>query len=136
MLYRWPQGRILRIIMVIAVILVTVDLGMAGWGQYEAWQSGTDGEIESSSLVYASILGSLAAIAFIAGLIMVLFAPKSAQFLIEVEQEMTKVNWPSRVDLIRSTILITVMAVVLAALIALIDIVNFFIVHTTIIGGG
>ena len=132
MLYKWPQGRILRIIMLIAVLLITWDLGWSGYGQYSAWA--TADEPDTSNLIYMGLLGTMSAVAFFVGLAMVGFVPRTAQFLIEVEQEMAKVNWPSRADLIRSTILIAILAVVLALLIVVIDLFNNKLIYEWILG--
>ena len=132
MIYRWPQGRILRIIAVIAVILMALDLGLGAWGQYVAWESTP--EPDASNLVYMALLGGIGAVIFVVGIAMILFVEKTAQFLIEVEQEMTKVTWPSRTDIIRSTIMIAILAVVLAAIIALLDIINYKLIYQNFIG--
>ena len=81
------------------------------------------------------ILGVLGAVILIGGVAMIGFVPKAAQFLIEVEQEMSKVTWPSRADLIRSTILIALLSVILALLIAGVDLLNYWLVYSQIIGG-
>jgi preprotein translocase subunit SecE len=133
MLYRWPQGRIIRVIFLIAVVLVASDFGFNAYGQYSAWS--TAEEQDWSNLVYMSILGVLGAVILVAGVAMIGFVPKAAQFLIEVEQEMSKVTWPSRSDLIRSTILIALLAVILALLIAGVDLLNYWLVYNQIIGG-
>lgn len=133
MLYRWPQGRIIRIIVLIAVLLISFDLGMGAWGQYSAWVDASDRD--ASNLVYMGLLGGIAAVVLIVGVTAVAFHAKSAQFLIEVEQEMSKVTWPSRADLVRSTVLIALLAVVLAVVIAGVDLLNYSLVYGWIIGG-
>ncbi|TVR45571.1 MAG: preprotein translocase subunit SecE [Planctomycetota bacterium] len=133
MLYRWPQGRILRVIVLVAVILMALDLGLGAWGQYSAWATATERDL--SNLIYMGLLGSLGAIILIYGVLAVVVLPKPAQFLIEVEQEMARVTWPSRADLIRSTILIALLSVILAVVIAVVDLFNYWLVYTNIIGG-
>jgi preprotein translocase SecE subunit len=66
----------------------------------------------------------LALAAFLAGLILIGFRPKTVDFLIEVEQEMVRVEWPTMNVLIRSTLIIAVAIVVLAVLILGVDSVN------------
>ena len=134
MLYRWPQGRIIRVIFLVAVVLIAADFGFNAYGQYDAWASATE-EQSVSNLVYMSILGVLGAVVLIGGVALIGFVPKAAQFLIEVEQEMSKVTWPSRSDLIRSTILIALLSVILALLIAGVDLLNYWLVYNQIIGG-
>ena len=135
MLYRWPQGRIIRVLFLIAVVLIAADFGFNAYGQYDAWSTAEEQDV--SNLVYMGILGVLGAVILIGGgVAMIGFVPKAAQFLIEVEQEMSKVTWPSRADLIRSTILIALLSVILALLIAGVDLLNYWLVYSQIIGGG
>lgn len=133
MLYRWPQGRIMRVIVLVAVLLMALDLGLHAWGQYNAWATATDRD--ATNLIYMGLLGGFGAIVLVYGVLAVAVLPKPAQFLIEVEQEMARVTWPSRTDLIRSTILIALLSVILAVIIAIVDLFNYWLVYTNIIGG-
>ena len=65
-------------------------------------------------LVYGIIMCGLGVIALICGFLFVGFKPKSVQFLIEVEQEVQKVTWPGRPDIIRLTIIIAIVTVLLS----------------------
>lgn len=47
--------------------------------------------------------------------------PRFADFLISVEAEMAKVSWPSRSELIRSSIVVLVTIIALAAILAIYD---------------
>ena len=118
MLYRWPQGRVLRTIFVVLAVAIAVDLVWHGvLGQYEAYSR--DGH--TTALVGTILFGVLAAVVFIGGIAAIGFVPKTAGFLIEVEREMAQVTWPGRSDIVRATIMITIMTVILAAFIFVID---------------
>jgi preprotein translocase SecE subunit len=58
------------------------------------------------------------------------FHHKAVEFLIEVEQEMVKVEWPKANVLVRSTLIIAVAIVVMAVLILGVDTVNFNFINT------
>jgi preprotein translocase SecE subunit len=127
MLYRWPQGRIIRTVLFVIIALVTLDLGWGGaWSNYLVWAEQPDA---GAALVNAIVLGLIALVIAVGGVIAVGFHPKSAQFLIEVEQEMAKVVWPARSELIRFTVIIAVIAIVLSVVIAVIDFLNGKIVY-------
>ncbi|MDA3959298.1 MAG: preprotein translocase subunit SecE [Planctomycetota bacterium] len=118
MLYRWPQGRVIRTIFLVLSIAIAVDLGWKGaWAQYVAY----DNQQQITSLVGAIIFGVLAAVSFFGGIAAIGFVPKTAQFMIEVEQEMARVTWPGRPEVVRATIIITIMTIVLALIIFLVD---------------
>lgn len=124
MFYRWPQGRIVRTVSLVLCALVAVDLAYTGaYAQFDAWSENAS----LMSLSYALLFAAVAVAVAGGGLAAVGFVPRSAQFLIEVEEEMAKVVWPSRADLIRFTILIALMAIVLAVLILLVDLGNYWL---------
>jgi preprotein translocase SecE subunit len=75
-----------------------------------------------------SFFAVLALTTLIAGIVAVGFHPRAVDFLIEVEQEMVKVEWPTRSTLVRSTIIIFIATALLAALIFLVDLVNYQVV--------
>jgi len=50
-----------------------------------------------------------------------LHIPKFADFLIAVEAEMTKVSWPTKMELIRSSLVVIFFIVSLAAILFLFD---------------
>jgi preprotein translocase SecE subunit len=83
----------------------------------------------SSSLITAIVYFTAAAVAFFGGIAAVGFVARSADFLIEVESEMVKVTWPTRPEVVRATVMISVMTVILAVLIFVIDILNKKIVY-------
>jgi preprotein translocase SecE subunit len=118
MLYRWPQGRVIRTIFVVLAVAIAVDLVWQGvLGQYAAWQR----EGTTTALAGAIVFGLLAAVVFFGGIAAIGFVPKTATFFIEVEQEMAKVTWPGRTEIVRATIMITIMTIILATFIFLVD---------------
>ena len=121
-MYKWPQGKVIRTINAILALIMAADLAHNGaWkylGPYFEGQGGV------RSLVSGLIFAAVAAIALFGGLAAVTFHKRSVDFLIEVEQEMTRVTWPSGRELMRSTVFIALMIVVLAAGILAVDFVN------------
>lgn len=125
MLYRWPQGRVIRTIFIVLAVAIAVDLGWkGGWSQYVAYS--TQGSV--MSLVSAIVFAVLAAVCLFGGVAAIAFVPKTAQFMIEVEQEMTRVTFPKRPEVVRATIIITIMTLLLALLIFAVDTVLHFAV--------
>ncbi len=122
MFYRWPQGRIIRTITMAVATLIAADFG---WSAYEMWMGVRDGTVVD--LINAILLTVLGTASLLSGVIFAGIYPRSAQFLIEVEKEMTKVDWPDRPTVIRSTIVISIMTAVLATLIFLVDSLNYVV---------
>lgn len=134
MIYEWPKGSIIRVVLAIVAGVVAVDFAIAAWGGYGAWQASTQqdrGMLLVSPIVYA-VLGVAVGLG---GLFAVLVHPKSGQFLIEVQKELAKVTWPSRSDVIRSTIIIAILTVILAVAIFAVDALNQEVVYGWILGG-
>jgi len=118
MLYRWPQGRVLRTIFVVLAVAITVDLVWHGVvGFYQAYRDEGSGMALAGTIVFSV----LAVVVFFGGIAAIGFIPKTASFLIEVEREMAQVTWPGRSDIVRATIMITIMTVILAAFIFVVD---------------
>lgn len=121
MLHRWPHGRIIRTITMVLAALIAADLAWSSaWGQWQAWQ--TEGRM--LYFIYAIVVAVVSVGILGAGLWLAGFWPKSVDFLIEVEKEMTKVSWPKQNEVVRSTIVIAVMTVVLSVGIFLVDLLN------------
>lgn len=137
MLYRWPQGRVIRTICAVLVVIIAVDMLSEAWGTYSAWDAS---RIESSDpvgpglLIHAAVFGLLGLGVAVYGLLAVGFLKRPAQFLIEVEGEMTRVTWPKRNEVVRATIIIGIMTVVMAFLLFLIDSFNIYVVHQRLMG--
>lgn len=118
-MYKWPQGRIIRIICLVLTALVTFDLAYNG-----AYGPLTAGE-GTKQFVVGVIFCVLAFAALITGLVAAGFHHRAVDFLIEVEQEMVRVEWPATNVLIRSTLIIAVAIAVMAVVILGVDLVNF-----------
>jgi preprotein translocase SecE subunit len=125
-MYKWPQGRVIRIICLVLTALITFDLAYNGAYGPLAFALDPLSPVDktTSQLVIGIFFCVLALAAFLAGLILIGFRPKTVDFLIEVEQEMVRVEWPTMNVLIRSTLIIAVAIVVLAVLILGVDSVN------------
>lgn len=121
MVYRIDQGRILRVILFLLLILASGYVLWSGGSALKVYLANTHAEAATHHLVTAIenlVIGSLV---LIGGLIAIWVHPRSAQFLIEVEGEMTRVIWPTGKDTTRFTIILAIMVAVLAGLIFVID---------------
>jgi len=122
-MYKWPQGRVIRTIAIIVALIVATDLGYNGaWARLSVYLDADAGGWRQ--LLLGCIFGVAALAALLAGIIGAGFKPKSVDFLIEVEQEMTRVTWPKMPDLMRSTLFIALMIVILASSILAVDLMN------------
>ena len=125
MLYKWPQGKVLRTILLLLAVLLAGDLGFSSYGQYVAFvDAGSNWGANWSQVAICGILGLLALIALVGGAVAVGFKARSAQFIIEVEQEMARVTWPTGSEIRRLTVVIAIMATILAVMVFLVDLVN------------
>ena len=122
-MYKWPQGKVIRTVGALLAVVVAADLGYFGaWAQLGPYLNDEHGEWRQ--LAIGLLFAALSLIALIGGFVAIAFHKKAVDFLIEVEQEMTRVTWPTSRDLVRSTIFIAVMIVTLSAGILLVDFVN------------
>jgi preprotein translocase SecE subunit len=126
-MYKWPQGRVIRTICLLLTLLVVADLGYHGvWANFAA----NDTTSQNKQMIMGGFFSVLCLGALVGGLVAAGFHPKAVDFLIEVELEMTKVEWPKGANLVRSTLIIAVAIVIMAVLIFGVDIVNYqFINH-------
>jgi preprotein translocase SecE subunit len=133
-MYKWPQGRLIRIICLILSLLIAADLGYTGaYAKFAAvsGQSSSDhGQLRM--IVLGSIFAVASATALIGGIIAAGFHKRAVQFLIDVEHEMTLVEWPTMRVLFRSTLVIAIVMVVLAAVIVGVDIVNHYLLFNVL----
>jgi preprotein translocase SecE subunit len=102
-----------------------IGIGVAGltgafwlWGQLETTR------IKGLEPVYtqAAAAGVIALVTAIAAYIIVGLKPRPNEFLIAVDQEMKKVNWSSRREIIGSTWVVITITVALAAMLFGVDI--------------
>jgi preprotein translocase SecE subunit len=128
-MYKWPQGRVIRTICLLFVAAMTLDIFFSpggAWGNLDAYFSPVSADQQPlKQLVMGLAFTVLAAVCLVAGLVAVGFHHKAVDFLIEVEQEMVKVEWPTSNVLVRSTIIIAIATAILAAVIVGVDTVNF-----------
>jgi preprotein translocase SecE subunit len=121
-LYKWPNGRVIRTICLILVLLITADIAHAGaYGKLVTYHGDPTAKGATALLVVGIFFAVLALAVLVAGVIAAGFNPKSVDFLIEVEGEMQRVEWPKPDALIRQTLVIAVAIAVLSLLIVGVD---------------
>ena len=118
-MYKWPQGRVIRIACLLLTLGIVTDLVVNGaYGPLYVGEG-------TRKLVEGIVFLVLAFGVLVSGLVAAGFHPKAVDFLIEVEQEMVKVEWPKGPALLRSTLIIAVSIVIMAVLILGVDLINF-----------
>ena len=129
-MYKRQQGRVTRQVTFAAVSLA---LGLGVWRLAQVLPLWLGGDASSSfgdelGLVRFLVPGLLMA----AGIWLafrIVQTPAVADFLIAVETEMTKVSWPTRDEVIRSSIVIIFMIFVLAGILAVYDLFWWFVLR-------
>ncbi len=147
-MYKWPQGRVIRVISFLLCVAIAADLGWNGSAKlYVFFTEGMDpGSAENAhkgffdsakwqQLAPGTIFALAALFALVGGAIAIFVKHSTVDFLIEVEQEMTRVTWPSINDLVRHTLFIAVMIAVLASAIFVVDTFNYKVVVENLFGG-
>jgi preprotein translocase SecE subunit len=122
MFHLWPQGRIVRICILALAVMIAVDLGLNGaYASFNVWMDAQDPVAARRQLILGIIYATIGCAALVAGFIAAGPHKRAVQFLIEVEDEMTKVEWPALSQLWRSTLVIAVAIAVLAGIVFLTD---------------
>ena len=123
MFHLWPQGRIVRISVLVLAVLLAFDLAYNGaYSSLSVW-SLHQGEAASGrgQLIQGILYAVLGLAALLAGVIAAGPHKRAVQFLIEVEDEMTKVDWPKPGDLWRRTLVVAVALAVVTGIVLLTD---------------
>lgn len=128
-MYLWPQGRVIRTISLILVLLIAADLVKNG--AYGPIANALDPQTHERTrqMVVGSIFALLALAALVAGLIAIGFHKRSVEFLIDVEREMKIVEWPSWNQLWRATLTIAIAMGALSLLIFGVDAFNHWLLY-------
>ncbi len=126
MFYLWPQGRIVRICVMVLAALIAADLGYTGaYAAFATYSGDAAGSGAVRQLTLGIVYGVLALAALVVGLGAAGPHPKAVQFLIEVQDEMTKVTWPKGGELWRSTLVVALGIAVIAGIVFLTDLALF-----------
>lgn len=115
-LYKPNQGRLIRQTTFAAIVLFVV---LGSWSMKNTW--GAQGGDNSTLFTYA-----VPGVVLVVGLWIgyrLLNMPRFADFLIAVEAEMNKVTWPTRTELVRSSIVVILVIGALAIILFGYDIV-------------
>ena len=129
-MYKRQQGRVTRQVTFAAVSLA---LGLGVWRLAQVlplWLGGDASSLfdDELGLVRFLVPGLLMA----AGIWLafrIVQTPAVADFLIAVETEMTKVSWPSRDEVMRSSIVIIFLIFILAGILAVYDLFWWFVLR-------
>lgn len=134
-MYKWPQGRVIRIISLILAAVIGADLAFnGGYARFEAYRQG--GEASTRQLAIAIVFAVLSVAAMLSALVAIGFHKKAVDFLIEVEHEMVRVEWPKTDTLWKSTVVIALTIVVLSAIIFGMDVLILWLLdHLRKLGG-
>jgi preprotein translocase SecE subunit len=126
MFHLWPQGRIVRICVMVLAALIAADLGYTGaYAAFATYGGDAAGSGAVRQLTLGIVYGVLALAALVVGLGAAGPHPKAVQFLIEVQDEMTKVTWPKGGELWRSTLVVALGIAVIAGIVFLTDLALF-----------
>jgi preprotein translocase SecE subunit len=127
MFHLWPQGRIVRICVMVLAALIAADLGYTGaYAAFATYSSGdAAGAGAGRQLTLGIIYGVLALSALVVGLGVAGPHPRAVQFLIEVQDEMSKVTWPKIGELWRSTLVVALGIALIAGIVFLTDLALF-----------
>ncbi len=113
-IYKRSQGRITRQITFVAIWLL-IAIG--------AWRLGTYFQQSTGARVEGTAVGIPAALVVLGGWLAfrLVNLPSFADFLIAVEAEMNKVSWPTRSELIRSSLVVVFSILFLAVVLSCYD---------------
>ena len=129
MFHLWPQGRIVRISVLALACIIAFDLIWNGaYGNFATWSmpsTGGEGKQSHAQLIQGILNSVLALSAIIVGFLAAGPHKRAVQFLIEVEDEMHKVEWPKPGDLWRRTIIVAIAIAVVAGIVFLTDLALF-----------
>ena len=122
MFHLWPQGRVVRICVMVLGALIAADL--AYHGAYGSLTTAFDPQAGTGArrqLILGSVYAILALVSLAAGLITAGPHKRAVQFLIDVQEEMTKVEWPQPGQLWRSTLVVALAITVIAGIVFITD---------------
>ena len=129
--YKPSQGKMTR--QVTFVILVVTVL-LAAWRMYNFWPTFPDWWQRAFTENGRYLLpGGLMLVGLWISFRVVNY-PRFADFLVAVEAEMNKVSWPSRTELVRSSIVVIVVILALAALLFAYDLFWRFVFGDNVLG--
>ena len=117
-IYKKGQGYYTRLCSTFAGIVISAIGCYRLRDSLDSWL----GEMNTNTKAWMMAVIPLAALMVLSFLVYLLVnKPKCADFMIETEGEMKKVNWPARKEIIASTKVVIITVIALAALIAAID---------------
>lgn len=121
MFHLWPQGRIVRIAVLVLTALFFADLGYGSYAAIEVARAADTATAFRTQLCLGIIYGILALAILVVGFAAAGPHRKAVAFLIEVQDEMTKVEWPKPGALWRQTLVVALVIAVIAGVVLLSD---------------
>lgn len=122
MFHLWPQGRIVRICVMVLGALIALDLAYHGaYGSLSAAFDPQAGAGARRQLVLGCVYAILALAALAVAVIAAGPHKRAVLFLIDVQEEMTKVEWPQPSQLWRSTLVVALAIAVIAGVVFITD---------------
>lgn len=125
-IYKKGQGYYTRLCSGAAGVVLSA---LASYRLYESmgsWLGGVDMDPNNKLIISAVV-----SVAMLVALFLLVFylvnSPKCAEFMIETEGEMKKVNWPARKEVISSTKVVIVTVIAMAIVLGLVDIVFLWV---------
>ncbi|MEK7414739.1 MAG: preprotein translocase subunit SecE [Planctomycetota bacterium] len=129
MFHLWPQGRIVRIAVLALAGIMALDLIFHGaYGNFATWSlpsTGGDNKQPYAQLVQGILNSVLALTILTIGFLAAGPHKRAVEFLIDVEDEMHKVEWPKPGDLWRRTIIVAIAIALISLVVFLTDYVLF-----------
>lgn len=115
--YKPGQGYWTRVGTAVGIAIIGLTGALWLWGELETVRVG---DVEPV-IIQASAAGVIVLLTALVGYWLVGLKPKTNEFLISVDQEMKKVNWSSRREIVGSTWVVIIIAASLAVIIYTID---------------
>jgi preprotein translocase SecE subunit len=136
-MYKWPHGRVIRIICLILILMMAADLGYNGaFSRFYVAHDNPTAKDHLQQMILGGVFAAIALGVVIAGLVLVGFQKRAVEFLIDVEHEMEVVEWPKPGPLFRQTLIIAITMAVLSLLIFGVDFANHWVLFDLLFNPG
>jgi preprotein translocase SecE subunit len=136
-MYKWPHGRVIRIVCLILILLVAGDLGYNGaYAKIFAAVTNRAATDHVQQLIIGGVFAAVTLAVALGGLVLVGFHHRAVDFLINVEHEMKVVEWPAFNQLLYSTVIISITMALVGGLILGVDVVTHWLLFKELFAEG